>query len=98
MNEYIEYLLKRHKYNYYQSDLSSLNEQEQMQLKFKLVSDMYEGRELYFVLTKVMAEILEDYSYLYAKSLVSEYMSTVSIVEYRKFIDKKIQLAIRRLE
>ncbi|MFN5706163.1 MAG: hypothetical protein ACK45U_09960 [bacterium] len=98
MNEYIEYLLKRHKYNYYQSDLSSLNEQEQMRLKFKLVSDMYEGRELYFVLTKVMAEILEDYSYLYAKSLVSEYMSTVSIVEYRKFIDKKIQLAIRRLE
>lgn len=98
MNEYIEYLLKRHKYNYYQSDLSSLNEQEQMQLKFKLVSDMYEGRELYFVLTKVMAEILEDYSYLYAKSLVSEYMSTVSIAEYRKFIDKKIQLAIRRLE
>ncbi len=98
MNEYIEFLLKRHKYNYYQSDLSSLNELEQMQLKFKLVSDMYEGRELYFVLTKVMAEILEDYSYLYAKSLVSEYMSTVSIAEYRKFIDKKIQLAIRRLE
>lgn len=98
MNEYIEFLLKRHKYNYYQSDLSNLNEQEQMRLKFKLVSDIYEGRELYFVLTKVMAEILEDYSYLYAKSLISEYMSTVSIAEYRKFIDKKIQLAIRRLE
>jgi hypothetical protein len=45
-----------------------------------------------------MAEILEEYSYLYAKSLVSEYMSTVSIAEYRKFIDKEIQLAIRRLD
>ncbi len=98
MNEYIEFLLKRHKYKYYQSDLSGLNEQDQMRLKYKLVSEMYEGRELYFVLTRVMSEILEDYSYLYAKSLVSEYMSTVSIVEYRKFIDRKIQLAIRRLE
>lgn len=98
MNEYIEFLLKRHKYKYYQSDLSSLNEQEQMRLKFQLVSDIYDGRELYFVLTKVMSEILEDYSYLYAKSLISEYMSAVTISEYRSYIDKKIQLAIRRLE
>ncbi len=98
MEEYIEFLLKRHKYKFYQSNLSGLNEKEQMTLKFKLVSEMYEGRELYFVITRVMAEILEDYSYLYAKSLVSEYMSTVSIAEYRKFIDKKIQLAIRRLD
>lgn len=98
MDEYIEFLLKRHKYKYYQSNLSGLNEKEQMTLKFKLVSEIYEGRELYFVITRVMAEILEEYSYLYAKSLVSEYMSTVSIAEYRKFIDKEIQLAIRRLD
>lgn len=98
MDEYIEFLLKRHKYKYYQSNLANLNEQEQMSLKFKLVTEMYEGRELSFVLTKVLAEILQDYSYLYAKSLISEYMSTVSNTEYRSYIDKKIQLAIRRLE
>lgn len=98
MNEYIEFLMNRHKYKFFQSDLSALNEKEQMSLKYNLVNEMYEGRELYFVLTKVMAEILEDYSYLYAKSLISEYMSSVTIIEYRKFIDKKIQLAIRRLE
>jgi hypothetical protein len=98
LNEYRQYLLNKHQYKYAQSNNNNLTVQEQMNLKFRLVTEMYMGRELYFVITMVMGDILDQYTYIYAKLLISEYMSTVRNHEYRSYIDNKIQLAIRRLE
>lgn len=96
--EYKQFLLNKHQYKYIQANTKELTVQEQMNLKFRLVTEMYMGRELYFVITKVMGDILDEYTYIYAKLLISEYMSTVRNVEYRSYIDNKIQLAIRRLK
>lgn len=98
LNEYKEFLLNKHLYKYIQANTKELTVQEQMNLKFRLVTEMYMGRELYFVITKVMGDILDQYTYIYSKLLISEYMSTVRNTEYRSYIDNKIQLAIRRLE
>lgn len=98
LNEYKEFLLNKHHYKFIQANSKDLTVQEQMNLKFRLVTEMYIGRELFFVMTKVMGDILDQYTYIYAKLLISEYMSTVRNAEYRSYIDNKIQLAIRRLE
>ncbi len=98
IKEYRTYLINNIYYKFYQSDLKNLTEQEQMRLKFDLAMNTYEGREQHYVLTYILGDLLDQYTYLYVKTLISEYMSTIRNQEYRSYIDIKIQKAIRRLE
>lgn len=95
--EYQRFLINNIYYKYSQENKKGLTEQELMRLKFDLVLNNYEGREQYYALTIIFGDILNDYNYLYAKTLISEYMSTVNVKEYRSYIDRKIQLAIRKM-
>jgi hypothetical protein len=91
--EFYEYLEHRFQYEYSIKPYTETSESQRVSYTFSIVFTMYSDRVQNIFITKKFGEFLDIYPYSITSRFISTYMSNVYPVEYRRYIDKKIEQA-----